>query len=105
MRPASPLASRCRSGSLSINGGATQGTIQAVINVTYTYALRCREHHDKNNPLFTTLLLLGWSMNALVSFCPAKRPPPLGRRFPSAAGQANVYVNLTPAVNVGQKPR
>ena len=23
---------------LSVNGGATQGTIQAVINVTYTYA-------------------------------------------------------------------
>ena len=24
--------------SLTVNGGATQGTIQAVINVTYTYA-------------------------------------------------------------------
>ncbi len=34
-------------------------------------------------PLFTTLLLLGWSMNA--GPLPAKRPP--GRRFPSAAGQ------------------
>ncbi len=35
-------------------------------------------------PLFTTLLLLGWSMNAPGPL-PAKRPP--GRRFPSAAGQ------------------
>ncbi len=35
--PASPLASAAGQ-ALSVNGGATQGTIQAVINVTYTYA-------------------------------------------------------------------
>lgn len=34
-------------------------------------------------PLFTTLLLLGWSINAGPS--PAKRPP--ARRSPSAAAQ------------------
>ncbi|VEC82293.1 type 1 fimbrae adaptor subunit FimG [Raoultella ornithinolytica] len=32
--PASPLQVRA----LTVNGGATQGTIQAVISVTYTYA-------------------------------------------------------------------
>jgi hypothetical protein len=31
-----PLSSKVRA--LTVNGGATQGTIQAVISVTYTYA-------------------------------------------------------------------
>ncbi len=34
-------------------------------------------------PLFTTLLLLGWSMNAWSFACKTAT----GRRFPSAAGQ------------------
>lgn len=54
----------------------------------------------KNNPLFTTLLLLGWSMNARSFACKTAT----GATIPIGGGSANVYVNLTPAVNVGQNP-
>lgn len=49
-------------------------------------------------PLFTTLLLLGWSMNAWSFACKTAT----GATIPIGGGSANVYVNLTPAVNVGQ---
>lgn len=48
-------------------------------------------------PLFTTLLL-GWSMNAWSFACKTAT----GATIPIGGGSANVYVNLTPAVNVGQ---
>ncbi|HIE8892199.1 fimbrial protein, partial [Vibrio parahaemolyticus] len=48
-------------------------------------------------PLFTTLLLLGWSMNAWSFACKTAT----GATIPIGGGSANVYVNLTPAVNVG----
>ena len=51
----------------------------------------------KNNPLFTTLLL-GWSMNARSFACKTAT----GATIPIGGGSANVYVNLTPAVNVGK---
>ncbi|VTM37332.1 fimbrial protein FimH [Klebsiella quasipneumoniae] len=51
-------------------------------------------------PLFTTLLLLGWSMNAWSFACKTAT----GATIPIGGGSANVYVNLTPAVNVGAKP-
>ncbi len=49
-------------------------------------------------PLFTTLLLLGWSMNASSFACKTAT----GATIPIGGGSANVYVNLTPAVNVGK---
>lgn len=49
-------------------------------------------------PLFTTLLLLGWSMNAWSFACKTAT----GATIPIGGGSANVYVNLTPAVNVGK---
>ncbi len=49
-------------------------------------------------PLFTTLLLLGWSMNAWSFACKTAT----GATIPIGGGSANVYVNLTQAVNVGQ---
>lgn len=49
-------------------------------------------------PLFTTLLLLGWSINAWSFACKTAT----GATIPIGGGSANVYVNLTPAVNVGQ---
>ncbi len=34
---------------LSVNGGATQGTIQAVINVTYTYAWAGEKRYEESD--------------------------------------------------------
>ena len=48
--------------------------------------------------LLTTLLLLGWSVNAWSFACKTAT----GATIPIGGGSANVYVNLTPAVNVGQ---
>ncbi len=48
--------------------------------------------------LLTTLLLLGWSVNARSFACKTAT----GATIPIGGGGANVYVNLTPAVNVGQ---
>ncbi len=51
----------------------------------------------KNNPPVHHLLL-GWSMNAWSFACKTAT----GATIPIGGGSANVYVNLTPAVNVGQ---
>ncbi|HCT5823235.1 TPA: fimbrial protein [Citrobacter sedlakii] len=48
--------------------------------------------------LLTTLLLLGWSLNAWSFACKTAN----GTTIPIGGGSANVYVNLAPAVNVGQ---
>ena len=56
-------------------------------------------------PLFTTLLLLGWSMNAWSFACKTAT----GATIPIGGGSANVYVNLTPGhrggVDFPQPPR
>ncbi|MGU5952313.1 fimbrial protein [Klebsiella pneumoniae] len=48
--------------------------------------------------LLTTLLLMGWSINAWSFACKTAT----GATIPIGGGNANVYVSLTPAVNVGQ---
>lgn len=48
--------------------------------------------------LFTTLLLMGWSLNAWSFACKTAS----GATIPIGGGTANVYVNLAPMVNVGQ---
>ncbi|EMK5831738.1 fimbrial protein [Citrobacter sedlakii] len=48
--------------------------------------------------LLTTLLLLGCSLNAWSFACKTAN----GTTIPIGGGSANVYVNLAPAVNVGQ---
>ncbi|WP_368932410.1 fimbrial protein [Citrobacter sp. RHB21-C01] len=48
--------------------------------------------------LLTTLLLLGWSLNAWSFACKTAN----GTTIPIGGGSANVYLNLAPAVNVGQ---
>lgn len=48
--------------------------------------------------LLTTLLLLGWSLNAWSFACKTAN----GTTIPIGGGSANVYVNLAPTVNVGQ---
>ena len=44
------------------------------------------------------VLLMGWSVNAWSFACKTAN----GTAIPIGGGSANVYVNLTPAVNVGQ---
>ncbi len=44
------------------------------------------------------VLLMGWSVNALSFACKTAN----GTAIPIGGGSANVYVNLAPAVNVGQ---
>lgn len=48
--------------------------------------------------LLTTLLLLSWSANVFAFACRTAN----GTTIPIGGGSANVYVNLTPAVSVGQ---
>lgn len=48
--------------------------------------------------LLTTLLLAGWSFNAWSFACKTAG----GTTIPIGGGSANVYVDLAPAVNVGQ---
>jgi len=48
--------------------------------------------------LLTTLLLMGWSINAWSFACKTAS----GATIPIGGGSANVYVDLSPAVNVGQ---
>lgn len=48
--------------------------------------------------LLTTLLLAGWSFNAWSFACKTAN----GTTIPIGGGSANVYVDLAPAVNVGQ---
>ena len=48
--------------------------------------------------LFTTLLLMGWSINAWSFACKTAT----GTTVPVGGGTANVYVNLTPAISAGQ---
>lgn len=48
--------------------------------------------------LLTTLLLAGWSFNAWSFACKTAN----GTTIPIGGGTANVYVDLAPAVNVGQ---
>lgn len=48
--------------------------------------------------LLTPLLLMGWSINAWSFACKTAS----GVTIPIGGGSANVYVNLAPAVNVGQ---
>lgn len=48
--------------------------------------------------LLTTLLLMGWSINAWSFACKTAS----GATIPIGGGSANVYVDLAPAVNVGQ---
>ncbi|HAV9615270.1 TPA: fimbrial protein [Escherichia coli] len=48
--------------------------------------------------LLTTLLLAGWSFNAWSFSCKTAS----GTTIPIGGGSANVYVDLAPAVNVGQ---
>ncbi|HCD7552104.1 TPA: fimbrial protein [Citrobacter farmeri] len=48
--------------------------------------------------LLTTLLLMGWSINAWSFACKTAG----GATIPIGGGSANVYVDLAPAVNVGQ---
>ncbi|HCZ9099693.1 TPA: fimbrial protein [Klebsiella michiganensis] len=47
--------------------------------------------------LFTSLLLMGWSLDAAAFSC---QVPDTGQTMDS--GSANVYVNLTPSIGVGQ---
>ncbi|HAU6292489.1 TPA: fimbrial protein, partial [Klebsiella oxytoca] len=49
-------------------------------------------------PLLMTLLLAGWSFNAWSFACKTAA----GVTIPIGGGSANVYVNLAPAVSVGQ---
>ena len=44
------------------------------------------------------VLLMGWSVNAWSFACKTAN----GTAIPIGGGSANVYVNLAPAVNVGQ---
>ncbi|NYY76471.1 hypothetical protein DMI62_02235 [Escherichia coli] len=44
------------------------------------------------------VLLMGWSVNARSFACKTAN----GTAIPIGGGSANVYVNLAPAVNVGQ---
>ncbi len=44
------------------------------------------------------VLLMGWSVNALLFACKTAN----GTAIPIGGGSANVYVNLAPVVNVGQ---
>lgn len=46
------------------------------------------------------VLLMGWSVNARSFACKTAN----GTAIPIGGGSANVYVNLAPAVNVGQNP-
>ncbi len=46
------------------------------------------------------VLLMGWSVNAWSFACKTAN----GTAIPIGGGSANVYVNLAPAVNVGQNP-
>ena len=48
--------------------------------------------------LFTTLLLMGWSINAWSFACKTAA----GATIPIGGGSANVYVNITPSLNVGE---
>ena len=48
--------------------------------------------------LLLTLLLAGWSLNAWSFACKTAA----GVTIPIGGGSANVYVNLAPAVSVGQ---
>lgn len=48
--------------------------------------------------LLTTLLLMGWSINAWSFACQTAG----GATIPIGGGSANVYVDLAPAVNVGE---
>ena len=48
--------------------------------------------------LLTTLLLASWSFNAWSFACKTAN----GTTIPIGGGSANVYVDLAPAVNVGQ---
>lgn len=48
--------------------------------------------------LLTTLLLMGWSLNAWSFACKTAS----GTTIPIGGGNANVYVNLAPTVSVGQ---
>lgn len=48
--------------------------------------------------LLTTLLLMGWSVNAWSFACRTAS----GATIPIGGGSANVYVDLSPAVNVGK---
>lgn len=48
--------------------------------------------------LFTTLLLMGWSINAWSFTCKTSD----GNTIPPYGGAANVYVNLSPMINVGE---
>ncbi|POT56580.1 fimbrial protein [Citrobacter amalonaticus] len=48
--------------------------------------------------LLTTLLLMGWSVNVWAFACKTAG----GATIPIGGGSANVYVDLAPAVNVGQ---
>ncbi|MCY3510145.1 fimbrial protein [Klebsiella michiganensis] len=47
--------------------------------------------------LFTSLLLMGWSLDAAAFSCQA---PDTGQKMDS--GSANIYVNLAPSIGVGQ---
>ncbi len=47
------------------------------------------------------VLLMGWSVNARSFACKTAN----GTAIPIGGGSANVYVNLAPAVNVGQNGR
>ncbi|EMH4163340.1 fimbrial protein [Pluralibacter gergoviae] len=48
--------------------------------------------------LFITLLLMGWSINGWSFTCKTSD----GATIPPYGGSANVYVNLSPMINVGQ---
>jgi minor fimbrial subunit len=47
--------------------------------------------------LFTSLLLMGWSLDAAAFSC---QVPDTGQTMDS--GSANIYVNLAPSIGVGQ---
>ncbi|MFV1476000.1 fimbrial protein [Serratia marcescens] len=48
--------------------------------------------------LFTTLLLMGWSCNAWSFTCKTAT----GKLIPVGGGTANVYISMSPTINIGQ---